>query len=66
MGTVDCDKEEQMSELVARTGRHQQRYEDGCRLVAGYPSPSISPPRDFHKKRKKTLIGCYFVVQLIE
>uniref|UniRef100_A0A7C8ZIR1 Nudix hydrolase domain-containing protein n=1 Tax=Opuntia streptacantha TaxID=393608 RepID=A0A7C8ZIR1_OPUST len=35
MGTVDCDKEEQMSELVARTGRHQQRYEDGCRLVAG-------------------------------
>ncbi|GKV40757.1 hypothetical protein SLEP1_g48361 [Rubroshorea leprosula] len=25
-----------MSELVARTGRHQQRYEAGCRLVAGY------------------------------
>lgn len=24
-----------MSDLVARTGRHQQRYEDGCRLVAG-------------------------------
>ncbi|XP_059646104.1 nudix hydrolase 16, mitochondrial-like [Cornus florida] len=24
-----------MSELVARTGRHQQRYEKGCRLVAG-------------------------------
>ncbi|KAJ7982357.1 Nudix hydrolase 16, mitochondrial [Quillaja saponaria] len=24
-----------MSELVARTGRHQQRYEDGYRLVAG-------------------------------
>ncbi|KAL5546604.1 hypothetical protein UlMin_006291 [Ulmus minor] len=24
-----------MSELVARTGRHLQRYEDGCRLVAG-------------------------------
>ncbi|KAM7505242.1 hypothetical protein LguiB_004146 [Lonicera macranthoides] len=24
-----------MSELVARTGRHQQRYEDGCRLIAG-------------------------------
>ncbi|XP_062167792.1 nudix hydrolase 16, mitochondrial-like [Alnus glutinosa] len=24
-----------MSELVARTGRHQQRYEDGHRLVAG-------------------------------
>ncbi|ESR34339.1 hypothetical protein CICLE_v100059351mg, partial [Citrus x clementina] len=24
-----------MSELVARTGRHQQRYEAGCRLVAG-------------------------------
>ncbi|OAY53371.1 nudix hydrolase 16, mitochondrial isoform X1 [Manihot esculenta] len=24
-----------MSELVARTGRHQQRYDDGCRLVAG-------------------------------
>lgn len=25
-----------MSELVARTGRHQQRYESGCRLIAGY------------------------------
>ncbi|CAK9133632.1 unnamed protein product [Ilex paraguariensis] len=24
-----------MCELVARTGRHQQRYEAGCRLVAG-------------------------------
>ncbi|KAK9726007.1 hypothetical protein RND81_05G184000 [Saponaria officinalis] len=24
-----------MSELVARTGRHQQRYKHGCRLVAG-------------------------------
>ncbi|KAJ7972102.1 Nudix hydrolase 16 mitochondrial-like [Quillaja saponaria] len=24
-----------MCELVARTGRHQQRYEGGCRLVAG-------------------------------
>ncbi|KAG0470484.1 hypothetical protein HPP92_016591 [Vanilla planifolia] len=24
-----------MSDLVARTGRHQQRYEGGCRLVAG-------------------------------
>ncbi|KAI4300884.1 hypothetical protein L6164_034211 [Bauhinia variegata] len=24
-----------MSELVARTGRHQQRYEAGCRLIAG-------------------------------
>ncbi|KAK9154638.1 hypothetical protein Sjap_002118 [Stephania japonica] len=24
-----------MSEMVARTGRHQQRYEDGRRLVAG-------------------------------
>ncbi|KAI3844236.1 hypothetical protein MKX03_032307 [Papaver bracteatum] len=24
-----------MSDLVARTGRHQQRYQDGCRLVAG-------------------------------
>ncbi|XP_035544734.1 nudix hydrolase 16, mitochondrial-like [Juglans regia] len=24
-----------MSELVARTGRHQQRYNEGCRLVAG-------------------------------
>ncbi|KDP29264.1 hypothetical protein JCGZ_16653 [Jatropha curcas] len=24
-----------MSELVARTGRHQQRYDSGCRLVAG-------------------------------
>lgn len=35
MGTVGCDKEGEMSELVARTGRLQQRYEDGCRLVAG-------------------------------
>lgn len=35
MGTVGCDKQEDMSELVARTGRHQQRYEDGCRLIAG-------------------------------
>ncbi|KAL6327440.1 hypothetical protein AAG906_019753 [Vitis piasezkii] len=24
-----------MSGLVARTGRHQQRYEAGCRLIAG-------------------------------
>ncbi|CAN6483320.1 unnamed protein product [Victoria cruziana] len=24
-----------MTDLVARTGRHQQRYEGGCRLVAG-------------------------------
>ncbi|KMZ68330.1 Nudix hydrolase 13 [Zostera marina] len=24
-----------MCDLVARTGRHQQRYEDGCRLIAG-------------------------------
>ncbi|XP_068662574.1 nudix hydrolase 16, mitochondrial-like isoform X2 [Aristolochia californica] len=24
-----------MTDLVARTGRHQQRYEAGCRLVAG-------------------------------
>lgn len=24
-----------MSDLVARTGRHQQRYEAGCRLIAG-------------------------------
>ncbi|KAM7271329.1 hypothetical protein ACFE04_030543 [Oxalis oulophora] len=24
-----------MSLLVARTGRHQQRYENGCRLIAG-------------------------------
>ncbi|CAD5196804.1 nudix hydrolase 16, mitochondrial-like isoform X1 [Musa acuminata AAA Group] len=24
-----------MSDLVARTGRHQQRYEAGCRLVSG-------------------------------
>ncbi|GAB4851749.1 Nudix hydrolase 16, mitochondrial [Ancistrocladus abbreviatus] len=42
MGTVGSDKEGgaegQMSELVARTGRLQQRYEDGCRLVAGYRS----------------------------
>ena len=53
MGTVDCDKEEQMSELVARTGRHQQRYEDGCRLVAGYPSPSISPPPGLPQKEEK-------------
>ena len=25
-----------MCDLVARTGRHQQRYDAGCRLVAGY------------------------------
>ncbi|KAL2895869.1 Nudix hydrolase 16 mitochondrial [Bienertia sinuspersici] len=30
-----CENQVKMSELVARTGRHQQRYEDGCRLVAG-------------------------------
>nr|XP_028951681.1 nudix hydrolase 16, mitochondrial-like [Malus domestica] len=24
-----------MCDIVARTGRHQQRYEAGCRLVAG-------------------------------
>lgn len=24
-----------MSDLVARTGRHQQHYEDGYRLIAG-------------------------------
>ncbi|XP_057547682.1 nudix hydrolase 16, mitochondrial-like isoform X2 [Amaranthus tricolor] len=30
-----CEKGGNMSELVARTGRLQQRYEDGCRLVAG-------------------------------
>ncbi|KAF5733642.1 nudix hydrolase 16 mitochondrial-like [Tripterygium wilfordii] len=24
-----------MSDLVARTGRHQQRYDAGCRLIAG-------------------------------
>ncbi|KAL9240012.1 hypothetical protein vseg_014276 [Gypsophila vaccaria] len=41
-----------MSELVARTGRHQQRYEDGCRLVAGcvpfrYRSSSESDEAEF-------------------
>lgn len=30
-----------MSELVARTGRQQQRYEDGYRLIAGYVPPSL-------------------------
>jgi hypothetical protein len=30
------------SDLVARTGRHQQRYEDGCRLIAGSLSPPLS------------------------
>lgn len=25
-----------MCDIVARTGRHQQRYEAGCRLVAGF------------------------------
>uniref|UniRef100_A0A803MJ72 Nudix hydrolase domain-containing protein n=1 Tax=Chenopodium quinoa TaxID=63459 RepID=A0A803MJ72_CHEQI len=36
MGSVGCcEKQGKMSELVARTGRQQQRYEDGCRLVAG-------------------------------
>ena len=32
----------EMSELVARTGRHQQRYEAGFRLIAGYFSFSLS------------------------
>ncbi|KAL0007189.1 hypothetical protein SO802_008691 [Lithocarpus litseifolius] len=27
-----------MCDLVARTGRHQQRYDAGCRLVAGFMS----------------------------
>ncbi|CAL9069466.1 unnamed protein product, partial [Musa banksii] len=31
----DTEGEEGMSDLVARTGRHQQRYEAGCRLVSG-------------------------------
>ncbi|KAL8162299.1 hypothetical protein V2J09_013788 [Rumex salicifolius] len=35
MAAVDCDKEAEMSDLVARTGRLRQRYLDGCRLVAG-------------------------------
>ncbi|KAM0948827.1 hypothetical protein DsansV1_C06g0063521 [Dioscorea sansibarensis] len=26
-----------MCDLVARTGRHQQRYQDGYRLIAGTP-----------------------------
>ena len=37
-----CEKGGNMSELVARTGRLQQRYEDGCRLVAGFLSHSHS------------------------
>ncbi|GMP86472.1 hypothetical protein CsSME_00039236 [Camellia sinensis var. sinensis] len=28
-------EDSEMSELVARTGRHQQRYEAGFRLIAG-------------------------------
>lgn len=30
-----------MSDLVARTGRHQQRYDAGCRLIAGYIPTNI-------------------------
>ncbi|RZS21850.1 hypothetical protein BHM03_00054559 [Ensete ventricosum] len=33
-----------MSDLVARTGRHQQRYEAGCRLVSG-SLPHLPPSR---------------------
>ncbi|KAF8022197.1 hypothetical protein BT93_G2365 [Corymbia citriodora subsp. variegata] len=32
-----------MCDLVARTGRHHQRYEAGCRLVAGSPCPWVDP-----------------------
>ncbi|KAL8172192.1 hypothetical protein V2J09_023996 [Rumex salicifolius] len=32
---VDCNKEGEMPELVARTGRLLQRYFDGYRLIAG-------------------------------
>jgi hypothetical protein len=34
-----------MCDLVARTGRHQQRYEGGCRLIAGFPLLSPPPSR---------------------
>lgn len=36
-----------MSDLVARTGRHQQRYEAGHRLVAGYVSLLFISPDIF-------------------
>ncbi|KAL5732536.1 hypothetical protein ACOSQ2_032228 [Xanthoceras sorbifolium] len=43
-----------MSDLVARTGRHQQRYKDGCRLVAGcipfrYRDSNDSGEADYEK-----------------
>ncbi|KAG7029598.1 hypothetical protein SDJN02_07938 [Cucurbita argyrosperma subsp. argyrosperma] len=31
-----------MSDLVARTGRHQQRYDAGCRLIAGLVKMRLS------------------------
>nr|POF22477.1 nudix hydrolase 16, mitochondrial [Quercus suber] len=37
---------EEMSELVARTGRLLQRYKDGCRLVAGCIPFKISKNSD--------------------
>lgn len=46
-----------MSDLVARTGRLQQRYNDGCRLVAGY-SPSFS----FHLNTFFFVIYCLFLI----
>ncbi|KAG9457358.1 hypothetical protein H6P81_001866 [Aristolochia fimbriata] len=43
-----------MTDLVARTGRHQQRYEDGCRLVAGC-IPFRYKDDDFSSKSNETV-----------
>ncbi|CAL4936646.1 unnamed protein product [Urochloa decumbens] len=45
-----------MSELVARTGRHQQRYEGGRRLVAGYRVNNDETSADKHKKLVEVLM----------
>ncbi|CAA6663190.1 unnamed protein product [Spirodela intermedia] len=45
-----------MSDLVARTGRHQQRYEGGYRLVAGcIPYKYRNPDENCGGKMKKTV-----------
>ncbi|PKA57493.1 Nudix hydrolase 16, mitochondrial [Apostasia shenzhenica] len=45
-----------MSDLVARTGRHQQRYEAGCRLVAGcIPYRYRDSHDEFDRKSRKTV-----------
>ncbi|WVZ60998.1 hypothetical protein U9M48_010939 [Paspalum notatum var. saurae] len=50
-----------MCDLVARTGRHQQRYEDGRRLVAGcipfrYRANNDETSYDKHKKLVEVLM----------